>query len=262
MFRLMFILRIYFLNSMILLISLGLSAQTLEKKVEKQTFSLFSFSSAFEISPRWSIMSDVQERAFLKPIKQNQLSLRTQVNYILVHNWTAAVGTSYVLTHAGNQSSLSTMVIPEIRLNQDLSYKQKFANFSVGHRYRMEERFIKRNINDTLTDGHKFIERLSYTLSFEYKLLKSKNKIRALTLKASDGIFINAKKHIAYTTFDQNRFFTGLNYQMYQNVTIEMGYINIFQKRISGNEFYNRNIASFSVSHKMSKNNPKNKQRM
>lgn len=258
----MLILRGYFLNSMILLISFGLSAQTLEKKVEKQTFSLFSFSSTFAISSRWSIISDVQERTFLKPSKQNQLSLRTQVNYILGHNWTAAGGTSYVLTRAGDQSSSSTLVIPEIRLNQDVNYKQKFTNASVSHRYRMEERFIKKNINDTLRDGHKFVERLSYTLSFEYKLFDSRNKIRALTLKAADGIFINAKKHIAYTTFDQNRFYTGLNYQMYKNVTIEMGYINIFQRRNSDKEFYNRNIASFSVSHKMNNNRPKNKQRM
>ncbi|MGB4399396.1 MAG: DUF2490 domain-containing protein [Daejeonella sp.] len=247
---------------MILFVSLGLSAQTVEKKVEKQTFSLFSFSSTVQISPRWSIMSDVQERIFLKPVKQNQLSLRTQVNYILGHNWTAAGGTSYVLTHPIDPSSFSTLVIPEVRLNQDINYKQKFTNFSVGHRYRMEERFIKKSINDSLTEGYKFIERLSYTLSFEYKLVNSKNNVRTLILKATDGIFINAKKHIAYTTFDQNRFYTGLNYQMYKNVTIEMGYINIFQRRNSDKEFINRDIASFSVNHKLNNNNPKNKQRM
>ncbi len=247
---------------MILLISFGLSAQTLEKKVEKQTFSLFSFSSTVQISPRWSIMSDVQERSFMKPIKQNQFTLRTQVNYNLGHNWTTAGGISYVRTHAGDPTSLSPLVIPELRINQDLNYKQKFNSFSLNHRYRMEERFIQKSINDTLTEGYKFIERLSYTLSFEYKLVKSKNNIRTLILKATDGIFINAKKHLPYTTFDQNRFYTGLNYQMYKNVTIEMGYINIFQRRNSDKEFIKRDIASFSVSHKLNNNNPKNKQRM
>ncbi len=236
---------------MILFLSFGLSAQTVEKKISKQTFSLFSLSSTFQLSPKWSIMSDVQERSFMKPIKQNQLSFRTQVHYNLAYDWTAAGGAAYVLTRAGDPSSLSILVIPEIRINQDLTYRQKFSGFSIGHRYRMEERFIKKTLNDTLIKGHKFIERLSYTLSFEYNLLKSKNNFRSLTFKASDGIFINASKYIVYNTFDQNRFYTGLNYQMYKNITIEMGYINIFQQRSSGNEFFNRNIASFSINHKM-----------
>lgn len=254
--RLMVSLRSYFLNSMILFLSFGLSAQTVEKKINKQSFSLFSLSSTFQVSPKWSIMSDVQERNFITPIKQNQLSLRTQVQYNLGHDWTAAGGTSYVLTRAGDPTSLSTLVIPEIRINQDLNYKQKFSSFSFGHRYRMEERFIRKTMNDTLIEGHKFIERLSYTLSFEFNLLRSKNKFRSLAFKASDGIFINASKQIVYNTFDQNRFYTGLNYQMYKNISIEMGYINIFQQRSSGNEFYNRNIASFSISHKMGNKYP------
>jgi len=252
----MFIQHNYFLNLMILFLSFGLSAQTVDKKINKQTFSLFSLSSTFQISAKWFIMSDVQERSFIKPIKQNQLLLRTQANYNLGHDWTVAAGTSYVLTHAGDPSSLSNLVIPEIRINQDLNYKQKFNGFSFGHRYRMEERFIKRSMNDTLIEGYKFIERLSYTFSFEYNLLKPKNKLRSLTFKASDGVFINASKHIVYNTFDQNRFYTGLNYQIYKDIAIELGYINIFQQRSSGNEFFNRNVASFSINHKMGNKNP------
>lgn len=236
-------------------LSFGLSAQTAEKKIIKQTFTLFSLSSNFQISPKWSIMSDVQERSFMKPIKQNQISLRTQVNYNLGHDWTAAGGTSYVRTHAGAPTSLSTLVIPEIRINQDLSYAQKFRRFSLGHRYRMEERFIKKIRNDTLIEGHKFIQRLSYSLSIQYSIINSKNNFRSLTFKASDGIFINASKNIVYNIFDQNRFYTGLNYQIYKNINIEMGFINIFQQRSSGNEFFNRNIASFSINHKMGNKN-------
>lgn len=249
--RLMVILRNTFLNSMILVLSFGLSAQTLEKKIHKQSFSLFSLSSTFQVSPKWSIISDVQERSFMKPIKQNQLSLRIQVQHNLGNDWTAAGGTSYVLTRAGDPTSLSTLIIPEIRINQDLNYKQRFSGFGFSHRYRMEERFIRRTMNDTLIEGHRFIERLSYTLSFEFNLLKSKNNFRSLAFKASNGIFINAGKHIVYNTFDQNRLYTGLNYQLYKNIAIELGYINIFQQRNSGNEFYNRNIVSFSINHKM-----------
>lgn len=236
---------------MLLFLSFGLSAQTVEKKIIKQTFTLFSLSSTFQISPKWSIMSDIQERSFMKPIRQNQILLRTQVHYNLGHDWTAAGGTSYVLTRAGGLTSLSTLVIPEIRINQDLNYNQNFRSFSLGHRYRMEERFMKKTMNDTLIGGHKFTERLSYTLSIQCNLLKSKNNFRSLTFKANDGIFINAGKNIVYNTFDQNRFYTGLNYLIYKNIAIEMGYMNIFQQRSSGNKFYNRNIASFSVNHKM-----------
>lgn len=60
---------------------------------------------------------------------------------------------------------------------------------------------------------------------------------------------MNAGKWMAHNAFDQNRFYAGLNYQLLRNLTVELGYINLYQQRISHMEYLNRNIASLAISH-------------
>lgn len=245
----MFNLRRYFLLicSGVMLCNLSLSGQPVKKRIINQTFSIFSYSNNIEIYPKFSILNDVQERSFIRPLKQSQFSIRSQVSYNFRKNWNGVAGVAYYLSSPGDPYSSSTLIVPEIRINQDLSYKQRFSAFRLGHRLRMEERFINKSINDSLIEGYKFKERLSYMLSFEYNLSK-RNKLHELTFKASDGISIYTNNK-----FDQNRFYTGLNYQIEKNIFLELGYIKIFQQLSSGDRFYNRNMASLIVNHKIKK---------
>lgn len=233
---------------MLMLISTSLCGQVPKKKISSQTLSLFVYNNNFEISPKWSLSSDVQERNYIKPVKQSQFFIRSQLNYNLKQNWNAAAGLAYYLSSPGDPASESSPLVGEIRLNQDLSYKQKFQKYSLGHRYRIEERFIGQGTSDSTISGYNFIERLSYSISFEYIL---SNSAHSLTFKASDGVFINVNKAIIYNMFDQNRFYAGLNYHLVKNIYLEMGYLNLFQQRSSGVQFYNRDIASFSINHKI-----------
>ena len=88
-------------------------------------------------------------------------------------------------------------------------------------------------------------------VSLECNLVRSKTKDHNLSFKLSDGIYINSNGGIIYNTFDQNRFYAGLNYQLIKNLSVELGYINMFQQRISGDEYLNRNIASLAISHRI-----------
>lgn len=242
------------------LCSHSLSAQSVENKIINQTFSIFAYSNNLEIASKFSLTNEVQERNFIRPLKQSQFSLKTQINYNFWQNWIAAAGFAYYLSSPGDPYSLSSLVVPEVRLNQDLNYKQRFSAFSIGHRGRIEERFINKSINDTLIEGYKFKERLSYTLSFEYYLLK-KDKVHSLTFKASDGISIYSNKNRT-NFFDQNRFYTGLNYQVEKNIYLELGYIKIFQQLSSGDRFYNRDMASVIINHKLKIKNQEHKQEL
>ncbi|MEJ7692894.1 DUF2490 domain-containing protein [Daejeonella sp.] len=241
----------YALSSILLFLSINLLGQTAEKKIINQSFSILSYSNIVGISAKFSLLNDIQERSFLVPIKQSQFFIRSQVNYSFLENWNVAVGAAYYLTSPNDPNSLSKLVVPEIRLNQDLIYKQKYKTFGLGHRFRSEERFINKSINDSLIEGFKFRERLSYSISFEYYLIK-KQPIHNITIKASDGVSV-------YTTkkFDQNRFYGGLNYQIEKSISLELGYIKIIQQLNSGGRYYNRDMVSFIVNHKINKKNPR-----
>lgn len=248
----MFILR-YAISSILIFLSITLSGQTAEKKITNQSFSIVSYSNNIEISAKLSLLNDIQERSFIRPFKQSQFSIRSQVNYSFSEKWNALAGAAYYLSSPSHPNSLSKLVVPEIRMSQDLNYKQKYRAFGLGHRFRMEERFINKSINDSLIVGFKFRERLSYSISFEYYLLK-KHPIHNLTIKASDGISVYTNKK-----FDQNRFYTGLNYQIEKGISLELGYIKTFQQLSSVDRYYNRDMASFIVNHKINKKSPVDK---
>lgn len=245
----------YLTFAFLMLYSFSLCAQSAEKRITNQSFSIISYSNNIEISEKLSLLNDIQERSFIRPFKQSQFSIRSQINYNFSEKWNATAGAAYYLSSPSDPYTLSKLVVPEIRMNQDLNYKQKYRTFGLGHRFRMEERFINKSINDSLIVGFKFRERLSYSISFEYYLLR-KNPDHNLTIKASDGISIYTNK-----MFDQNRFYTGLNYQIEKNISLELGYIKTFQQLSSGGRYYNRDMASLIVSHKIKKKNQANKVR-
>ena len=235
----------------LVLFSFSSFGQALQKTIIKQSLSSFAYSTTFELSSKWNLNTEFQERIFFDPVRQSQLFVKSQVNFSPLKDIILGTGFAYYLNSPGDPEFASSFKVPEIRLNHELGYRHKFKNLIVGHRYRMEERFIRKRLNDALIDGYRFVERLSYMVSLECNLVRSKTKDHNLSLKLSDGIYINSNGGIIYNTFDQNRFYAGLNYQLIKNLSVELGYINMFQQRISGDEYLNRNIASLAISHRI-----------
>jgi hypothetical protein len=58
---------------------------------------------------------------------------------------------------------------------------------------------------------------------------------------------LQAGKGIVYNVFDQNRAYVALNFEPVKYVSLEAGYMNLFQERSTGKDFYSRHIFRFSV---------------
>lgn len=229
------------------LYSFHIECQELTRTILKQNMAVAGYSSDFELSPKLSLSAEIQERINLVPYRQSQMFVKSQVSYELLKDFTLANGLAYYLNTPIDAGLSKSFKVPEIRLNHDFRYNHDLGSVELGHRIRMEERFIRKRSGDSLLSGSRFVERISYLLSLEYKLRDSKS--HDLYLKLSDGIYMNAGKWLAHNAFDQNRFYAGLNYQLLRNLTVELGYINLYQQRISHVEYLNRNIASLAISH-------------
>lgn len=236
----------------IVLLFLGLysfhtEGQDLKRTLIKQNMAVAGYSSDFELSPKLSLSAEIQERINMVPYRQSQMFVKSQMSYEALKDFTFANGLAYYLNTPIDAGLSKSFKVPEIRLNHDFKYSHNLGSLELGHRIRMEERFIRKRSGDSLLNGSRFVERISYLLSLEYKLRKLKS--HDLYLKLSDGIYMNTGKWMAHNTFDQNRFYAGLNYRLRKNLTIELGYINLYQQRISHLEYLNRNIASLAISH-------------
>lgn len=229
------------------LYSFHVGGQELTRTVIKQNMAVAGYSSEFELSPKLSLSAEIQERINLVPYRQSQMFVKSQMSYEAFKNFTFTNGLAYYLNTPIDVGLSRSFKVPEIRLNHDFKYSHDLRSVEVGHRIRMEERFIRKRLGDSLLSGSRFVERISYLLSLEYKLRDS--KYHDLYLKLSDGVYMNTGKWLAHNAFDQNRFYAGLNYQLLRNLNVELGYINLYQQRISHVEYLNRNIASLAISH-------------
>ena len=239
--------------SALLAITVGFSsfAQTTAKKITTRPVAWYGYINSLQLSPKWTLTTDIGERNYIDNGKQAQFLIRSKVNYVLGQNWDAGIGFAYFETKTFDPASTSTLGVPELRPFQEFNNKQKFNKITLSHRYRIEERYFKKTASDKLIDGYNFNFRFRYMFTFEYNLYKSKDNKKSFGIKAGDEIMVNAGKNIVNNMFDQNRLFAAVNYQPVNNLSFEIGYMNSFQEKSSGTQFNNANIYRLSIFHKI-----------
>ena len=62
---------------------------------------------------------------------------------------------------------------------------------------------------------------------------------------------INGGEKVVKNTFDQNRIYVAILYGINKNIALELGYLNSFQQRSSGIDYFNRDIIRLSFYHKI-----------
>jgi hypothetical protein len=139
--------------------------------------------------------------------------------------------------------------IPEYRGQQDITWKQNAGKIIFNQRFKLEERFIQKSNSLELLPGTTFSWRFRYRLQGDYTFWKKEKQL--LKAVVSDEIMFNFGKKIIKNTFDQNRIYAAIHYGLNSNLAFEIGYLNSFQRRASGFDYFNRDIIRFSIFHKI-----------
>lgn len=232
----------------ILLICFASNAQT-EKKIDYQSLLWTRYYNQLTINSKWSIHSEFDNRIFLNPTEENLYLLRVQGRYKINSNIEVGAGYTYFSIATQNPEVTNDFRTPEHRGQQDITWKQEFGNFTLNQRFQVEERFIHNADKEELLPGTTFIWRFRYRLQGEYSCLKKESQyLKAIVY---DELMINAGESIVHNTFDQNRIYVALQYGINKNIALELGYLNSFQQRASGVDYYNRDIIRFTLFHKI-----------
>jgi hypothetical protein len=222
-----------------------------QKQVAHQSQYWIRYYGKYNLSSSWDINLEIEDRRFFKNNRQaNWVLPRVIVGRKLGAGWSAGVGfTYYNSSNPADPSGPVTVTIPELRPHEELSYKQKVKNLIISHRFKLEERWTRNTSSDKLTDGYKFTARFRYQFQLQYPIVKRATSVGNLDAKVSDEILLNIGRSIVQNTFDQNRAYIALNYGISNNFQAELGYMNYFQQRSSGTQYYQRNIARLTVYH-------------
>ena len=220
-----------------------------QKNVENQQLLWYGYYNKLQINKNWVLNSEVQERHFYQPLVQHQLVFRTNLDRRILDDINVSLGFVVFLQSPNDPESESTLMVPELRTDFGFNARKKYKYFNVNQRFKVEARFFHQTENNELVGGYQFSNfRMRYQLGLDIPLIK-KQDAEKLILKIKDEVMFNFGKNIVKNVFDQNRIYIGLNYPMNKNLAFEAGYLNWFQQRPSGTDFYNRDIIRFSVFH-------------
>lgn len=212
-----------------------------QKNIDHQQLLWLRYNLKVQLNTKYQIRQEIEERTYWFPLRQHQFISRTLVERKLAKGWNAATGlTCFLQAWPQEPNKREYENVTELRPQVELAYTQTFTEkWSLHHRYWAELRFFEQ------IDG-------SFAFSntrVRYKLELSYAPSSKITLRAFNEIFINAGNNIVLNVFDQNRVGGSIQYLMFKNFGVELGYFNWFQQRPSGLDFYSRDIVRFSILH-------------
>jgi hypothetical protein len=232
----------------LLLVSLICNAQT-EKNVDHQSLLWTRYSNQLTLNSKWLIQSEFDNRVFIHPFEENLFLIRVQGRYKISKDVDLGAGLAYFSVATQDPENTNDFRTPEYRGEQNITWKQEFGKITMNQRFQVEERFFHNANKDGLQPGTNFNWRFRYRLQGEYWCWKKESQYLKVILY--DEIFINTGENIVNNTFDQNRIYGSLQYGFTKNIAFELGYLNSFQKRPSGFDYYNRDIIRFTLYHKI-----------
>jgi hypothetical protein len=220
-----------------------------EKNVDHQNLLWTRYFNQLTINDTWSLYTEFDNRIFINPTEQNLFVFRVQGRYKINNNIEIGAGYAQFSTSTQDPYITHDFKIPEYRGQQDITWKQDYGKFTLHQRFQVEERFLHNSNQEELLPGTTFTWRFRYRLQGEFNCWKKeKQYLKAI---AYDELMVNAGENVVKNTFDQNRFYAAFQYGATKNIALELGYLNSFQQRASGIDYYDRDIIRFTFYHKI-----------
>jgi hypothetical protein len=222
-------LRILFLGMIMVSSSALTQSVSPEKQVKSYIQSWVSLNTTLRFSDQWGMVADVHMRRDDFIAEPYFYLLRTGVSYWISGKYpvTLGVGHLWQAPDEGNNTWAD-----ENRIYQQWSAVQKQGIVSVLHRIRLEERWKDHIVEDEILGDKLFSLRLRYLASFDCRVFANP-KIPSLVV--SDEVLVQFGKSITYNSFDQNRLFLGVKEQLSRKLSFDVGYMNVWQQKLSGN---------------------------
>ena len=240
--------RIYIIVFLIIIGNPIVIAQT-EKKINHQSLLWTRYCNQLTLNDKWAVHSELDNRLFVKPLTPNLFVIRVQARHKITEQIELGAGFAYFSVATQEPEIQMEFNVPEYRGQQDVTLKHSIGKINFSHRYQLEERFIHKADKLGLVEGSIFYLRFRYRIQGDCNLWKSdKQYLKAIV---SNEIMINGGNKIIKNTFDQNRIYAGLQFGMNAALAAELGYLNSFQQRANGVDYFSRDIVRISFYHKL-----------
>jgi hypothetical protein len=165
------------------------------------------------ISEKWSLHAEAQYRSYELHPNIEQLLLRSGINYHLNNTAFISVGYANVSNYAYNKDLMPGITTSENRIWQQVLMKNSIGRINFEHRYRLEQRWLKNNIEN------KYLNRIRYLLRTSVPLNTKVIEKKTLFFTMYDEVFL----HFNSNPFDRNRLYGAFGFQFLKLTNFQIG---------------------------------------
>jgi hypothetical protein len=193
----------------LLLISYGqIHAQS---KPENQLGAWYMYNGSHKVSEKYSLQTMAHFRYFELASEFQQEIYRLGVNYKFNPKTNLTLGISYATGDLAYDTP--SIHLYEWRLYEDFNVSSKWKKLRARHRFRLEHRFIHRDLTDETRNWFRYDLNANYPLSEKWSVY------------AFNEIFLNFEGDL----FAQNWTGAGFLHKLNSNIKLKLGYFQIKQ---------------------------------
>jgi len=197
---------------------------------DRNTIGWFAYNGTIRLNEKWSLHTELQLRRDQLISDPQQNLYRAGINYLINNKVSLRAG--YALAETFNYGDIPLNNLgkqfTEHRIFQMATLNDKSGIFEFSHRFMLEQRWIGRYTNATLTkeDDFVFWNRMRYMFRTNIPLKGRTITNQTPYLAFYDEILIGFGKNVNENIFDQNRLGILLGYRISPKARIEGGYFN------------------------------------
>lgn len=227
---------------MLFLICIGLSGSAQQREIARSTNGWLMLNSKLQVHQKWSISGEIHLRRADVYKEWQQFIARPAINYAFNPHLQASLGYSYVKNFPYGEQPIR-IPLTENNIWQQILLKHNLGKVAISHRYRLEERFIG-TIQQTGAEvyeqvGTEYAQRFRYRLTTSFPLLSLGDQKR-LSALIFDELWINMEDQLIVSSFNQNWFYVGLEYQFNKWRKVQLGFLDQLIRKADG-VHYERN---------------------
>lgn len=186
----------------------------------RNTNSWLMYFGNHKISESWGFHAELQWRRHDYFSDNQQLLIRTGVDYYTPNNNRLTLGYAFIRTYPYGEFAV-LKAFPEHRIWQQFLTTQALGKFKLSHRYRLEQRLIGNAATGEFSDG-RYENRMRYMARLTRNIF---GENRPVYIAVYDEVMINFGKEVMYNIFDQNRLYGAVGFTLSDHLKFEAGYL-------------------------------------
>ncbi len=212
------------------------------------TLGWYNVFGTLALNEKWALHAEYQWRRDNLITDWQQSVLKTGVQYTPIKGVQCRLAYAWVETYPYGDIPINAMgkVFTEHRIYESLALGHSVGRFEFSHRYMLEQRFVGRYTDATLTkeDTASFVHRFRYMAKVQMPLKGTSIADKTPYVALYDEVFIGFGEQVQQNVFDQNRLGVLLGYKFNGHFRAEAGYFNQtlqFGRLIDDKQVYQHN---------------------